>query len=92
MGNYNSAVEALQKVVDMNFKLRRDHINTARSYHSLGMAQVKIQDCEGALHSLQKAMQIELNLLGEHKDTANSYHELGLLQRDIRNLKGAFDS
>ena len=35
MGDFTSAVEALQKAAEMNFNVRRDHINTAHSYTAL---------------------------------------------------------
>ena len=56
MGDFTSAVEALQKAAEMNFNLRRDHINTAHSYYSLGIAQKKIKDHEEALDSCMHAI------------------------------------
>ena len=77
VGDSESAVVALQKAADINF--HKDHINTARNYNSLGIAQELMGDHEGALDSLQKAANVRSNLLGDHEDTAYSFYSLGLV-------------
>ncbi|KAJ7348197.1 hypothetical protein OS493_039619 [Desmophyllum pertusum] len=58
MGNYPSAIEALQKASDVRSNLLGDHKDTAQSYHWLGKAKHNKRDLDGALESLQKASQM----------------------------------
>ena len=54
-----------------------NHSDTARSYHSNGVAQHGMKEFTSALRSHQRAPGIRLKLFGEnHLETADSYHEL----------------
>ena len=78
LGDNKSAVEALQEASRIRSNLLGDHEDTARGYHSLGVAQYNLGDLDGALESLQTASRMRKDVFGDHPVTAKS---LKLLNR-----------
>ncbi|XP_020612424.1 uncharacterized protein LOC110050800 [Orbicella faveolata] len=82
LGNFSSALQSAQRVLDIRLKLfGEEHSSTADSYYLLGITQLELEDFSSALHSAQHALDIRLKLFGkEHSSTADSYHLLGAIQ------------
>ena len=65
MKDYKSALQSYQQALQIRFKLLgENHVNTAESYHEIGVTQHEIKDYKSALQSYQKqkAFQTTLNL------------------------------
>ena len=70
-----------------------EHVRTADSYRTLGVAQANMHDYTSALRSLQRALAIRIELVGgEHESTADSYRDLGVLQHKMKDYKAALQS
>ena len=66
MGDLPGALASLRKAADMRSKKLDGHIDTASSYHWLGIVQHDIRDFHGALESLTKAADMSVDQ-GVHK-------------------------
>ena len=66
MKEYESALQSYQQALMIILKLHgKEHPDTAKSYHFIGMAQLEMKDYELALQSYQQALNITLKLHGE---------------------------
>ena len=76
----------------MRLEVFGQHVNTADSFHMLGVVHDKINDFTSAIEAFLKASDMRSTLLGDHQDTAESYQMLGLAKCGMGDHKGALQS
>ncbi|XP_022777474.1 uncharacterized protein LOC111318876, partial [Stylophora pistillata] len=83
--NYAEALESEKRSLNIKLKvLGEDHLQTADSYHKVGVVQHSLGDFVSALESKKRALDIRLKALGEdHSQTADSYDSLGVTQHSL---------
>ena len=77
-----SALESDKRALNIRLKvLGKEHLQTAHSYHELGLTQHSLGDFVSALESNKRALNIRLKVLSkEHLQTADSCHSLAATQ------------
>ena len=92
--DYLEAVESNKRALDIRLKVfGEEHLETARSYQTLGITQHSLGDFVSALESKKRALDITLKVLGEeHPETPRSYDSLGATQHSLGDFFSALES
>src|SRR5947207_14607264 len=83
-GDYEGAVEAFEKAVEIN-------PNDARARYNLALAQQYLGDSELAIAGYRRAIDLDPQLVDAYINLGNLYGELGLHEESLETLQQALD-